>query len=557
MFPGGDTQRVLQQLSADDPVSPRRIRNTIPADLETIVLKAVNKNRDDRYQSAAEFAADLDCFLHDRPISATRPGWLQHAVRCTRRHRGAVAAATVLLVLASLGSLVSNIAISKQRNRAEAALAAALRSGELAQAEATKASAINQFLQQILESGNPDKLKGTEYTVRQLLDDISDGLLDSLDDQPEVAASLRSTIGNAYRRLGAPQKAADLLAGALMLTKARVGDDAVETAKCLEDLAWNEAARGQYETAIPYAQQALAIYEHQQVPIETKLHTRWCLQHCLLYGQRQDESKRVAEVTIAACASIATPPPVLASVLHNLAQAYAMQRQYVEAEKYARRAVELHRQVNGCEHVETGWGLDALGRALMGQGRSAEAATVFQEALAIFYRHYPPSHKSVKYTHELLVSIYRQQGDATAAQQLDEQRYVQLLQSYVQAAPNQDNLLQLMTSRGNINAAAEITMDIDHTLADARACWDAADLLAKYVQIQRAAPDSAATLARIDRAQRAEESLVVRTLELCPADAGQQNDLAWWVITRPNCSRDHAAAAVALVEKALTTNSTS
>ena len=107
-FAATDRQELLRQISFEEPVRPRRLNKVIPVDLETILLKAIEKNPADRYQTAADLAADLQRFADDRPIQARRPTVVQKTNKWCRRHRSLVAtvlAATfVLMAFAAVGS---------------------------------------------------------------------------------------------------------------------------------------------------------------------------------------------------------------------------------------------------------------------------------------------------------------------------------------------------------------------------------------------------------------------------------------------------------------------
>ena len=107
------------------------------------------------------------------------------------------------------------------------------------QAEAVKATTISKLLQQVLESANPDTARGADFTVRQLLDEFSDNLKDQLKNQPDAEAAIRSTIGNAYRRLGLADKAQPHLRAALELRLQLFGPDHAEVAQSQLDYAWN------------------------------------------------------------------------------------------------------------------------------------------------------------------------------------------------------------------------------------------------------------------------------------------------------------------------------
>jgi tetratricopeptide (TPR) repeat protein len=104
VFGGSDRQELLRQIAFEEPVRPRRLERAVPAELETVVLKALEKNPADRYATVQELADDLRRWLDDKPIRARRPPLRQMAARWGRRHRAFVwAAAAVLLVAAVLG----------------------------------------------------------------------------------------------------------------------------------------------------------------------------------------------------------------------------------------------------------------------------------------------------------------------------------------------------------------------------------------------------------------------------------------------------------------------
>src|SRR5205823_14119961 len=73
VFAGNDRQELLRQIAFEEPRPPRRVNRAIPAELETIVLKALEKNPAERYGTAQELAQDLERYLKDEPIRARRP----------------------------------------------------------------------------------------------------------------------------------------------------------------------------------------------------------------------------------------------------------------------------------------------------------------------------------------------------------------------------------------------------------------------------------------------------------------------------------------------------
>jgi serine/threonine protein kinase/WD40 repeat protein len=102
-FPGSDRQDLLRRIADEEPAAPRKLDRSIPADLETVVLKAMAKEPAERYATAQELADDLRRFLDDRPIVARRPRLSQRAWRWGRRHRRLACGMSVAAVLLPIG----------------------------------------------------------------------------------------------------------------------------------------------------------------------------------------------------------------------------------------------------------------------------------------------------------------------------------------------------------------------------------------------------------------------------------------------------------------------
>ncbi len=106
----GGREEVLAQLALIDPRPPRLLNRAIPPDLETVVLKAMAREPEQRYETAQEMADDLASFLEHRPIRATRPTLRERLTKWTWRHRSMVSVPAGVLVLAVI-SLASTTAI--------------------------------------------------------------------------------------------------------------------------------------------------------------------------------------------------------------------------------------------------------------------------------------------------------------------------------------------------------------------------------------------------------------------------------------------------------------
>ncbi|MEW6745027.1 MAG: protein kinase [Planctomycetota bacterium] len=113
-FEGETTEQVFRQILQDEPTPPRLLNSSISSDLEAVILKAIEKDPRRRYQTMADFAADLEELLAGKPVSAQPAGPLRKAAKWVRRHRfSGLVAATSFLVGVTLLALV--VIVSAQR----------------------------------------------------------------------------------------------------------------------------------------------------------------------------------------------------------------------------------------------------------------------------------------------------------------------------------------------------------------------------------------------------------------------------------------------------------
>ena len=124
-YAGSDREELLRQIAAGEPRPPRRLEPSIPVELETIVLKAMAREPEGRYQTAQEMADDLGRFLEGQPILARRPSLGERAMRWSQRHRTALGAALVVLLLGFAVLLVGLVVLWNEQARTRAALAEA------------------------------------------------------------------------------------------------------------------------------------------------------------------------------------------------------------------------------------------------------------------------------------------------------------------------------------------------------------------------------------------------------------------------------------------------
>jgi serine/threonine protein kinase len=193
-FPGSDRQEIMQQIAFEESRRPRRLNRAIPLELETIILKAVEKNAADRYATAQELADDLRRFLEDKPIRASRPTLMQRAAKFSRRHRSLVWAAAVFLVLALIGSGIATLLIAQQRDVATA-------NARLSQANLDRAYRIlDKFYVDKAEKRLPQEKELTAED-RQLLEEVL-VFYEEIAEQNSNDPHVRLKMAEAYRRVG-------------------------------------------------------------------------------------------------------------------------------------------------------------------------------------------------------------------------------------------------------------------------------------------------------------------------------------------------------------------
>ena len=268
--------RLIQE---SEPVSLASLSRSLAGDVDTIVRKALEKERDRRYQSAEALAADIRRFLADEPISARPPSAMYQMRKFARRNRALVGAAAAVLIALVLGLALTTTQLVRA-TRAESLAAARLADAEAARADADAqaaeartqadiARAVNEFLNDDLLAAAQPEAEGRDVTVREAIDRALETVDERFPDQPLVRAAILSTIGQTLWRLGELDTAETILRDALDTQTARLGPDHPDTLSTVTRLASALRAQGELDEALPLFERA---YERR---IETvgPLHT--------------------------------------------------------------------------------------------------------------------------------------------------------------------------------------------------------------------------------------------------------------------------------------------
>jgi serine/threonine protein kinase/formylglycine-generating enzyme required for sulfatase activity len=201
----------LPSLAANRQTEPARLTRLVRGELDCIVMKALEKDRNRRYETAAHFARDLQRYLADEPVEAKPPSVRYRMGKFLRRNKGpALAAALVLLALA-VGTTVSYLKYLDAEQRKQEA-----------QTEAEKAMKARDFLVSIFELSDANGQRGT-MTARQILDDAEQRIPKEFADQPELRAELLAAVETVYAKITANAPLAMILevGGAVRLQSTR------------------------------------------------------------------------------------------------------------------------------------------------------------------------------------------------------------------------------------------------------------------------------------------------------------------------------------------------
>ncbi|MFK8112460.1 MAG: protein kinase [Rubripirellula sp.] len=272
-FDGATRQELLRAVENESPIPVRRLNPSIPFDMETIVMKAIEKRPEERYSSAEAFAEDLERFVHGRPTMAKRPGLVEHAFRWANRHRRTVATVVCAMLIGLLVTSVSAMMIRAEQKRTDEQ---AQRAANYLRETQRVVDNFGAMVEQRLEH-----LPGSSRLRVELLGELEkyySGFLAQASDQPSFAIDLAKTqfrLAAVHQRLGEYDRAMEgyqqSLGGFEALAKKMPGDAdrLADIAVCHNNLGQVSAKTGDTESACQRYRKAIDVYR----PIAVSGHT--------------------------------------------------------------------------------------------------------------------------------------------------------------------------------------------------------------------------------------------------------------------------------------------
>lgn len=340
-MPPGDLTATAQRRQAEAPKLIRAIRG----DLDCIVAKALEKDRNQRYATASGLADDVRRHLAHETISARAPSHWHQFTKLVRRNRLVfVFVGMAIAVLATALSMVT-MALKREthaRQDADEARKQALADKATAEKEATRSQQVTSLMSDMLRGAGPAVAAGRDSTLlREIMDQTAARLETQLPGQPEVEAALRMQLGRTYWEIGRYVESETMYRRAWAIATKLHSEESAEAAQVLNLLGHCLSMQDRHAEAEEMIRRALEIRRR-------------------VLGERH---------------------PDVADSLSYLASAYWSARRLPEAEATYREAVKLFRGSPDGEDSRSGDALLGLGNVLFTNGKYAEAEEHFRGSM--------------------------------------------------------------------------------------------------------------------------------------------------------------------------------
>jgi thiol-disulfide isomerase/thioredoxin len=267
----------------EEPAALSRVLPGVGEEIEAIAAKALQKDRERRFQSAFGLAEDLRRFLRGEAVSA-KPASLAYQVKVFARKNKAVvglaSAAAVLLIVGMAVTAKLYVDVNAARDRAEVA--------------AAKAIAANEFLKSTLAAVVPPGF-GDVRTIGDLCDRVALDLDTAFPDSPGTEADIRNTIGHIYYRLDKRPQAEQQLIRAHALRRDNLGPTAELTLEALHDLNYFYYVFGPPAKNVATSREYFAMVSRSYAPEQEEvLEARWLIHDALIFAGDFERAEQVA-----------------------------------------------------------------------------------------------------------------------------------------------------------------------------------------------------------------------------------------------------------------------
>ena len=434
-----ESQDALASIAAHRRIEPRRLGLLLRGELDWIVMKALEKDRTRRYETANGLAMDIRRYLSGEAVVAAPPSASYRLRKFVQRNRVIVSAGTgvaVALLLGVIGTTMGMIRadlataseatarFAAQENE-QKAIAEARRAKDAKEEEAkarTRAETISDFVTTALRASDAQNAGGREdMTIVAAMDNaIADIGSGRFKDDSETEAGLKNTIATILRNNGRLDEAHSLAVQALELYQRIHPEDHPDVAASLNDVARVVEALGRRAEAERLSVQSLEMY--QRLYEGDNQHIAALLNNVANLRANLGRAAEAEPLMVQALAMHQRLFPgdraAVAKCLDNLAQVRSTLGRYDEAEPLYVQALEMRQRLYPGDHPDLAVGLNNLAFVRVQQKRQLEAEPLFAESLAMRRRLFKGDHPEVTQALTNLAFLRSDLGRTAEAQPL-------------------------------------------------------------------------------------------------------------------------------------------
>jgi tetratricopeptide (TPR) repeat protein len=424
-----DSGETLASISAQRHMEPAKLTKLVRGELDWIVMKCLEKDRNRRYETASGFAADIQRYLADEPVQACPPSVGYRFRKFARRYKKVMSTAAAFALLLIFGALLSAWQAMRATVAEREAIAAAeqvrgerdraLAAEREARAEKANTKAALDFIWEgALSQASPVRQADADMKVRALLDRAADLLERDSRLPPLVEAAVRQMIGQSFLDLGQRSKALTHLERALEIQRRNLGEEDPQTLATMHALGSYLCMQGQLDEAGRLLGRTLELRRRLlgEEHLDTLLTTRWA-GDCAFRQGRDEEAARLltqATQTLARVHGEGHRHTTMARIL--LAEVLERRGEHAEAKALATQSLERSRRFLGEDHFSTLSAMITLARIDLAQGDAAQAELLAAQSLKSNRRIYGNQHAETIRALHFLTRVYHAQGkyaDAT------------------------------------------------------------------------------------------------------------------------------------------------
>jgi serine/threonine protein kinase/tetratricopeptide (TPR) repeat protein len=423
----GDSATVL---AGNRGLDVKRLTQLLAGDLDQVVMKALEKDRNRRYDTPGHFAEDVERYLRREAILARPPSRVYRVKKFAQRHRAAVLTGAAIAAALLVGLAVATWQAVRATDAEAAALATAeayKQAKEDAEAREAETKAVLRFVEnQVFFVARPKGQAGglgRAVTLRQALEAALPFVEKCFTNEPLIEARLRLSLGTSFAYLGEDRIAAQQFARARALYARHRGPEHPDTLASMNNLANSYAALGRHADASELYTRTLTIHSARLGPDHpTTLMSMNNLANSYQSLGRHADALALHERTLELRKARLGPthPDTLGS-MNNLANSYAALGRHADAFRLRERTLELRKARLGPEHPDTLASMSNLASSHAALGRHTAALALREQTLELKKARLGPDHPVTLWSMNSLALSYVALGRHTDALRLLEQ----------------------------------------------------------------------------------------------------------------------------------------